>query len=273
MASLHQYNQNEMYAMIYSSFLKNNGTSKISIDKISDIYSSKIEFHKIHSFPLMINKRKKDIIELNEIEKVKYLNEYLNILGLYLSKNKEVLYNFFEFILNKAIDKLKIKINEKNNSIYLIYTNPKKNNKKEIVIINKNNSISTKDSSSISFIPKGKINKGNNININFDYSRKNYCNYIPKENEMKVKAEKIPSHFPIECYHGINQIHNNIGKKEFLNLSENNIFSMNNDSYKSIDKKEHLFLNHLCLKFNNKSIINSFTVKYRHKNTTFVYYN
>ena len=285
MSSLAQNKPNEI-----NSFSKNNSNSDIySNNKSSEIYSSKncenIEFHKIHSFPLIINKGRKDIIELNEVVKGKYLNVYFNTMGLYLSKNKEELYNFFKFILDKTIYKLKIKINEKNeiNSIYLIYINPKTNiNQKEILIINKNNSINTKDSSSIFSLPKGKINNidnkninnnnGNNKNINFYYARNNFCNYIPNEKEMRKTAEKIPCHFPIECYQGINQIHNNIGNKEFLNLSENNIFSMNNDSYKNIDKKDHLFLNHLCLKFNNKSIINSFIFKYRHKNATFIYY-
>ena len=274
--SLSQSNQHEIYSMVSLSFLKNNSNSKIDLNKISsEIYSSKncenIEFLKIHSFPLIINKQRKDIIESDEEEKGKYLN---NTIGLFLSKNKEVLYNFFNLFLNNIIHKLKIKINKKEiNNICFIYANPKtKINKKEILVINENNSISTKDSFSLFPLPKGKISNSNNKNINFDYSKKNYCNYIPNEKEMREKAERIPCHFPIECYHGINQSHNNIGNKEFLNLSENNIFSINNDSYKTIDKKDHLFLNHLCHKFNNKSIINSFTFKYRHKNATFVYY-
>ena len=278
MSSLHQLNQNEINSLFDSAFSKNN--CSIYLNKISpEIYSSinyeNIEFRKIHSFPLII-KGRNDIIELKEVKKGNNLNGYFNKIGLYLTKNKEILCNFFKLIFNKTNYKLKIKVNEKNtiNTICLIYTNPKKNiNKKEILVIDKNNSISTKNSSIISSLPIKKISKDNNKNINFDYSKKNYCNYIPKEKEMREKAEKIPCHFPIECYHGINQIHNNIGKKEFLNLSENNIFfSMKNDSYKSIDKKDHLLLNHLCVKFSNKIIIKSFTIKYRHKNATFVYY-
>ena len=273
MSSLHQFNQKEINSLLYSAFSENNH-NKISSENYSLINYENIEFRKIHCFPLFI-KGRNDIIDFEEAKKGNNLNEYFNKIGLYLSKNKEILSDFLKFILNKTNYKLKIKDNEINtiNSIYLIYINPKTNtNKKEILVIDKNNSISTKNSSSISSLPITKINKDNNKNINFDYSKKNYCNYIPNEKEMREKAEKIPCHFPIECYHGINKNHNNIGKKEFLNLSENNIFSKKNDSYKCIDKKDHLFLNHLCVKFTNKNIINSFTIKYRHKNATFVYY-
>ena len=89
---------------------------------------------------------------------------------------------------------------------------------------------------------------------------------------MRHSAKKIPCHFPIECFHGTNQIHNEIGNKEYLTLTNKSVFNSNNDSYKNIDRKEHFLLNHLCQKNVDKKLINSFTVKYRHKNTTFVYY-
>ena len=90
---------------------------------------------------------------------------------------------------------------------------------------------------------------------------------------MKDKADKKPCHFPTETFHGINSFHNEIGNKEYLILKDNNIFNSNTDSYKNIDKKDHILLNHLFQKIVNKKIINSFTIKYRHKNSTFIYYN
>ena len=280
MASLSQNKQNEINSSFNSS-ISRIYNSKIYLNKISSNLNSQnntkhYEFHKLHSFPLIINKGQKYFIEWNEEEKEKYLNGFFGKIGSPL-KNNEIIYKFFQFILNKKIYKIKIKVNEKMkiSSICLIYTNSKTtSNKKKVILIN-NNSISTKDSSTIS-ITKNEANpnnnKNNNNNINFAYSQQNYCTYFPKKNEMRISAEKIPCHFSIECYHGVNQIHNNIGKKEFLDLKDNNIFCMNNDSYKSIDKKEHLFLNHLYQKNINKRVINSFIFKYRLKNTTFVYY-
>ena len=271
--------QNEINSLL-NSYISRICNSKTYLNKISsNLYSQNDsenwELHKLHSFPLII-KENKYIIDWNEEEKGKYLNlnGFFDKIGPHPIKNNEIIYKFFKFILNKNIYKLKIKVNKKMkiNSICLIYTNPKtSSNKTKIILIN-NKSISTKDSSDIS-ISKNEANHNNkNIYIDFAYSQKNYCNYFPKGNEMRINAEKIPTHFPIECYHGVNQIHNNIGKKEFLELKDNNIFCMNNDSYKSIDKKEHLFLNHLYQKNVNKRIISSFTFKYRLKNSTFIYY-
>ena len=144
----------------------------------------------------------------------------------------------------------------------------KKDNQKE----NVNTSISTKDSSFDSVSKNNTIYRGVVSNINFEFSKKNFCNYIPKKDELSKIAPKIPSHFPSECYHGVNQAHNEFGDKNFLNLKEPNIFNSNNDSYKIIDKKDHILINHLCQKTKNKKIINSFTIKYRLKNTTFLYF-
>ena len=270
--------QNEINSLL-NSYISRICNSKTYLNKISsNLYSQKDsenwELHKLHSFPLII-KENKYIIEWNEEEKGKHLNGFFDKIGPYPIKNNEIIYKFFKFILNKNIYKLKIKVNNKMKiySICLIYSNPKtRSNKTKIILIN-NKSISTKDLSDIS-ISKNEANHNNNKNnyIDFAYSQKNYCNYFPKGNEMRITAEKIPTHFPIECYHGVNQIHNNIGKKEFLGLTDNNIFCMNNDSYKSIDKKDHLFLNHLYQKNVNKRVISSFTFKYRLKNSTFVYY-
>ena len=120
-----------------------------------------------------------------------------------------------------------------------------------------------------------KVSKLGNDNkkINFQLSTKFYCNYYPKKKEMKEKPDKKPTYFPSECFHGVNYFHNNIGNKEFLNLTDNNIYNNNIDEYKIIDRKDHLLLNHLTNKNVNKKSINSITIKYRHKNATFLYYS
>ena len=189
MTSLPQNNQNEINSLFNPSIMRIY-KSKISINKKSSNLnlqnnSKKYEFHKLRSVPLIINKEKKYFIEWNEEEKEKYLNGFFDKIGSHPLKNNEIIYKFFQFILNKKIYKIKIKVNEKMkiSSICLIYTNPKTtSNRKKIILIN-NNSISTKDSSTIS-ISKNEANpnknKNNNNNIYFAYSKKNYCNYFPK---------------------------------------------------------------------------------------------
>ena len=151
-------------------------------------------------------------------------------------------------------------------------------NKKDKENENLNTSISTKDSSFDSVSKKNTTHKNTThknatTKVNFDFSKKNFCNYIPKKDEFSKMAARIPLHFPCESYQGVNQAHNEIGDKNFLNLKEENIFNSNNDSFKIIDKKDHILINHLCQKTLNKKIINSFTIKYRLKNTTFLYFN
>ena len=198
--------QNEINSLL-NSYISRICNSKTYLNKISsNLYSQNDsenwELHKLHSFPLII-KENKYIIDWNEEEKGKYLNlnGFFDTIVPHPIKNNEIIYKFFKFILNKNIYKLKIKVNKKmkNNSICLIYTNPKtSSNKTKIILIN-NKSISTKDSSDIS-ISKNEANYNNkNIYIDFAYSQKNYCNYFPKGNEMRINAEKIPTHFPIEC--------------------------------------------------------------------------
>ncbi len=173
--------------------------------------------------------------------------------------------------LNKKFNEKKIdKQNKKNN----ILNSPNKyNNVKVTNIDNENISSTTKDSSltSIKIVKENTNNK--NKNINFLFSKKNYCNYYPKKDEMKERTDKKPTHFPTECFHGVNHSHNNIGNKEYLFLTDNSIYNNNIDEYKIIEKKDHLLINHLCQKNVNKKIINSITVKFRHKNTTFLYFS
>lgn len=136
------------------------------------------------------------------------------------------------------------------------------NNRINMKIIN-NNRINTNISNN---------NNKNNINIDFSYSKKNYCNYYPKINEMREYTDKKPCYFPNLTYQDINQIQNKIGNKNYLYLKKK-IF-IGNNSYKNIERKDHILLNHLCQRENNQKtfLINSITVRYRHKNSTFLYY-
>ena len=84
---------------------------------------------------------------------------------------------------------------------------------------------------------------------------------------MKIISDKKPCHFPIECFHGANKFHEEIGSKEFLILDKSNVFNSKNESYKTIDRKDHIFLNHLFKKKSkiSNNVINSVAIKYRHK--------
>ena len=109
--------------------------------------------------------------------------------------------------------------------------------------------------------------KQNNI-LDFAYSKKNYCNYLPKETDWKIKPPQKPVSFPIQTYLGLNKEKNEIGSKEYLDSNEN-IFCSENDSYKIINPKGHELMNHFLRK---GSKINSICFRYRHKNVTFIYY-
>ena len=278
MISSHKKNNTKQSSRVDSSSSQNN-ILKSNSDNItiscSWKKSKKLELSKLRFMPLIIDKQKKLIIEWKEGEKEIYIEG-----GFYknnkfnLFKNNVKIYNYFRFNSNlinslnrkqfKAEGKMKI------SSIYFINNSNSKTNKKEKIYSNIFSNYITKESSLI-VIPKYQI-KNNKI-IDFIFSKKNYCNYIPKKDELSYTTIKKPCHFPIEIFHGINQIYNEIGNKEYLTLTNKSVFNSNNDSYKNIDKKEHFLLNHLCQKNIYNKIINSFTVKYRHKNATFVYYN
>ena len=241
--------------------------------------NKKFESDKSISF-ILIKKNKKEIIrELKKEEKEVNLTHLIRTLGhlIKLFQNKKVGKECFYFKLgiNQMFQLLKIKMNGKirTNLIYLCSKNNSKETKKIketknsniSTIEDKNDSLNTKDSTTASFLKTPKT-------INYIFSKKNYCNYYPKRGEMRERVDKVPCHFPIHCFHGVDQHHNEIGKIEYLCLKDDNIFNSNNDSYKIIDKKDHLLLNHICQKNVYKNIINSFTFRYRHKNATFVYY-
>jgi hypothetical protein len=203
---------------------------------------------------------------------------------LYLMKkdNKD---EFFYYILDlpKGFHQFKFKVDGKwkISSIYPQYNvNKKVNNYLDNSYITYDNiSLSTRESSLLSTMNNNNVNNINNIiNINnyiktdFSYSKKNYCNYYPKKNEMKDYTDKKPNHFQTECYHGINQLQNIIGNKKFLYLVDDSIFC-GNDSYKDIEKKDHVLLNHYCNRQIKKdTFISSVSIRYRHKNVTFLYY-
>ena len=193
------------------------------------------------------------------------MNKISDIKVIYSNKSKV---NISKKYMNENID-LNNFFNEKKKDKNFLKDKQKKN--KDILVPNMDNenaSASTKDSS-LNSIKFGNENK----KINFQFSKTFYCNYYPKKKEMREMPDKKPTYFPNECFHGVNYFHNEIGNKEFLNLTNNSIYNNNIDEYKIIDRKDHLLLNHLTNKNVNKKSINSITIKYRHKNATFLYYN
>ena len=237
---------------------------------------------------LPLDKENKDfILEWKEGKKEIYLTGYF---GLFSKKSKipskkEKKYAKHSHLYSsKNIQKFKFKAegNFNVNGIYLFSNKPqifeeKYKNNIPLNIDNKNLSISTKDSSLTSinktFFSKksDKLDKTKNDDIDFAFSKKNYCNYYPKKGELKNVVDQKPMFMPTYCYQGVDHSHNKLGKEEYLTIKED-IFSSNNDAYKRIERTEHILLNHLCQKVKNENVINSFVIRYRHKNATFVYY-
>jgi hypothetical protein len=268
MPAPYKYNRRKTFTSIKQTNFRTFRKSYFSKNSLFSHYinGKKIDAKKIRSFPLINKIMNEIIIEWENGEKEIYLTGSFCSYHNFFSKNK-----FFEkkYDFLNVFKKLKFKSegNIKINSVYLLSKNKIENSSKTS---QKKISISTKESSHITL--ESKIN---NKLIDFSFSKINYCNYYPKLNEMKEMADKKPCHFPIECFHGVNKFHKEIGSKEFLLLDENNVFNSNNESYKIIDKKDHIVLNHFTNKnsiINNNIIINSVTIKYRHKNSTFIYY-
>ena len=289
MSYSHKLRQSENECILKSSFFQKDTQKNYFINKSISNSGKKFESSKPLSSSLINQNKREIIIEWREGEKELYLVGSFKIFDkFFLSKNNKKMNIYSKFYSRNYNRKHQFKVNGKIriNDIYIIYNKPSliNNKEKEEISINNDNrnlSISTNNSSKTS-ITKNNINKSNinykiekintkNIKNNFEFSKKNYCNYYPSQNEMKNNADKKPTHFPSECFHGVNQFHDNIGKKQYLILKESN-YNSNNDSYKVIDKKDHILLNHLCQKTINNKIINSFTIKYRHKNSTFIYY-
>ena len=183
----------------------------------------------------------------------------------------EICKNIINCIFNIFPDFLQFKFNNNNEK------STKNLNEKNINSNNNNSSTCTTDSSSTNKDDSSLTiinNTENKAFKNFDFSKKNYCNYYPQNNEMNNGAAKKPLYFSIDLFLIINKSHNNIGNNNYLELKEDEIFSNNNYSYKKIDKKDHLLLNHYCQRKSNinKGILNSMILRYRHKNVTFIYY-
>ena len=253
--------------------------SKLCLKNKSLFYSPKktnhFEFKIFRPIPLIIDTEKKFVIEWKEGERDIYVEATKYKLNKqYIRKCIEKKGIYFKLYLNLSISfhKLRFKADGKIR-IYSIYTIEKshvKDKEEKIFSFNENTSQGLSTKSTLISDLKSK-RKSTDI-INFSFSQKNYCNYLPTKDELRTKPQKKPSNFPIECFLGVNRNHNEIGNKEFLNLKDMCVFNSNNDSYKIIDRRDHLLLNHLCQKNFGKKIVNSFTVKYRHKNTTFLYY-
>ena len=275
MTSSHKKNNTKQTSRVNSSTSQNilpKSKSKKKTIFYSWKNSEKNELSKRRLISLILDKQKNYIIEWNEGEKEIYITGSFYKYNKLNSSYNEKIYKYFRLNSNLINSLNGIKFNAKGkmkiSSIYIIKNSNCKaiKNKENSQKIFSNNNSSTKESSLIS------MTKKNDTIIDFAFSKKNFCNYIPKIDEMRNSADKKPCHFPIECFHGINKIHNEIGNKEYLTLKNKSVFNSNNDSYKNIDMKEHFLLNHLCQKYVDKKLINSFTIKYRHKNATFVYY-
>ena len=172
----------------------------------------------------LTNKNKGDIIiELEKEEKGINLTHLIRSFGhlakCFPSKKGGKEYSYFKSDINKLLQLLKIKVNGKIriNHIYLYSKNNSKDfknkEKKNSYLKDKNKTTNSIDSTEVS------CSKTDN-SINFSFSKKHYCNYYPKRSEMKERVGKKPCHFPIECFHGVNQHHNEIGNKKYLNLND-----------------------------------------------------
>ena len=275
MAALHKFNKKKISLRVKSSTLyriiKKCYTYKIPLF----LYDKKFESRNTISLPLINANKKEIIIELKSEEKEIQITHLIRRFGrFFLPIGKEEQENiFFKLDKCKLFQLLKFKISGKIKikSIKFYSKNKSRNykyheNKSISIGEDKNQSISTKESTMITLSKVDKL-------IDFAFSKKNFCNYYPEKNEMRDKADKKICHFPLECFHDVNYEHNRIGNKDFLFLKESSVYNSNNDSYKKIEIKDHIFLNHLYHKnVSKKTIINTSTIRYRHKNVTFVYY-
>ena len=277
MAALHKFNKEKKSLRVKSSTLYRILKKCYTFKNYLFLCNKKFELKKKITIPL-INKNKKGIIiELkNEEKEICFTHLFKKFSHFYKfrhSKKDEQEYSYCKIDKCKLFQLLKFKISGKikiksiNFSSKSESRNYKFHENKSISIgEDKNQSISTKESTMMTLSKADKL-------IDFAFSKKNFCNYYPEKNEMRDKADKKICHFPLECFHDVNYEHNRIGNKDFLTLKESSVYNSNNDSYKKIEIKDHIFLNHLCnKKVSNKTIINSTTTRCRHKNITFVYY-
>ena len=117
-----------------------------------------------------------------------------------------------------------------------------------------------------------------NVNIEFQNAQNNYCNYIPKKNEMNEHAHKVPEEYKYK-----KNLDKTMRQSKNVNdklLEEDNILG-DNYAYKRIKSFTAEQINHMNYKINsNKNeklkqknpIITSIICRHRLKFTTFVYY-
>ena len=275
MAALHKSNKEKISLRVKSSTLYRILKKCYTYKNRPFLYDKNVESKKKLSLTLINKSKKEIIIELKTQEKETVLTHFFRRFGHFckfvLTKKEEQEYAYFKLDKYKLFNFLKFKINGKIKiKPICLYSKDKskkyKNQEKKIINIegDRNQSINTKDTT-LTILNRTKL-------IDFSFSKKNYCNYYPNKNEMRERADKLLCHFPTECFHDVNHEHNRIGNKDFLVLKESSVYNSNNDSYKNIDIKDHIFLNHLYQKNVNNTIINSSTIRYRHKNVTFIYY-
>ena len=220
-----------------------------------------------------LSKKNEDLIQFKHSNSLLSINQAKEVLYIKCIKQKRKNDKFFldnriEKIYQNFLCYINIDLNELwCNKKIIVYNIIKDINKKKNVNRNINDEeilthMNTKDSLSL-LSPKKQ-----NCALNFSYSKKNYCKYFPKETDMRNKPGQKPSSFPIETFLGSNESHNKIGNKEFIDI-KGNTFCSENDSYKVVNSKQHELLNHFLQK-NCK--ISSISFRYRHKNSTFIYY-
>ena len=118
------------------------------------------------------------------------------------------------------------------------------------------------------------------VNIEFQNAQNNYCNYIPKKNEMNELTHKAPEEYKLTKNLDKKIRQNRIGNDNYYYPEEENRLG-DNYSYKKIKSVKSEQINHMNYKINSKKneklkekkpIITSLVCRHRLKFTTFVYY-
>ena len=117
-----------------------------------------------------------------------------------------------------------------------------------------------------------------NVNIEFQNAQNNFCNYIPKKNEMNEHAHKVPEEYKFKK--NIDKKMRQSKTKNDKYLEEDNMLG-DNYAYKQIKSVTAEQINHMNYKINtNKNekskeknpIVTSIVCRHKLKFTTFVYY-
>ena len=245
---------------------ESNTTTGTEIEKnnINKKYSSNhdtesLKVGKASSFPYLIFQNKAQLY-------IPFNKNKIIINKFFLGKNKEkidqtnILFGLDNLFINNNLSYSKQKQCQVCKGYKIVDNNKKVNN-----YVNNSTHISnmsTNDSLSL-LTCKNKI-----IYVNFAFSKKNYCNYIPKRNEMNNKPSQKPNFFPEEIFLGIYQSQLENDNNKYL-IRKDYFFCSENNTYKKIDPIPHFLLKHLFQGKNNNISAN---IRYRHKNVLFVYY-